>query len=698
MEIEMKSFSPALWRCLILVLILAVMGAPGIYAAPGSLDTSFAYNGLYSYETGTYYSWIRSTAIQPDGRIVFAGYSNYGDAIEDINYPTLERLLPDGSPDPSFGSNGAIRFPFRGEFNSVTLQPDGKLVMAGTSPRVNGAHPKYLLVRCNADGTLDASFNQTGMITGVFETADDFNIGSGTEALVRSDGKIVIAGKTTHGFAAAQYTASGLPDTSFGVNGRALIHIDPPFSPTAALQRDGKITFGAGPDFVLARILRNGSVDTSFGNQGVVRIHRDPYNYELNSSIRFQPDGKIVVAGTISYIFHSYSIAILRFNSNGSLDPSFGTGGVVQTEFNSTGSRGYDLDLQPNGKIVVTGLDGNAKLDTRRFYPNGSPDFTFGQSGLSVPQYGVYGRRITVLKNGDMIVSLIGARALHMAVRIKGRERAGTVRFDYDDDGKADISGFRPSNSNWNLLQSEAGSTSIHWGLPTDVLVPADYDGDGKTNVAVYRDGVWKILWSDGSYHQVYHGDPGDLPRPGDFDGDGKADIALWRPSNGNWYWINSSDGRYKSTHFGTNGDVPLIADFDGDGQTDLAVFRPSEGNWYYLKSSDGQYAAAHFGTTGDIPVVGDFDGDGKTDLSVFRPSNSFWYRLNSSNGQYFAQKFGTAGDVPVAADYDGDNKADLAVFRPSNSVWYILKSSNGLTGTLYGSAGDKPVPSVFLP
>jgi hypothetical protein len=118
-----------------------------------------------------------------------------------------------------------------------------------------------------------------------------------------------------------------------------------------------------------------------------------------------------------------------------------------------------------------------------------------------------------------------------------------------------------------------------------------------------------------------------------DFDGDGHTEIAVFRPSDGNWYYLKSTTGEYAAVHFGTTGDIPLVGDFDGDGKTDLSVFRPSNSFWYRLDSSNGQYFAQKFGTTGDVPVAADYDGDNKADLAVFRPSNSVWYILKSSNG-----------------------------------------------------------------
>lgn len=692
---------PSRWQLLLVGLVIALIAVPA-YALPGDLDTTFGNNGIYLYPTGTSGSVVRSSLIQPDGRIVLIGFSSDTSGEDPtLHFPTVERLLSNGAPDPSFGNGGAIRFSFSGEFDSVALQPDGKLLIAGQTNETGPA--QYLLVRCNPDGSLDTTFGGTGKITAQF-TADS-TASWGNEVLLRPNGRIIVVGTSSIGsglakrFAVAQYTNGGALDPDFGTAGATVV-LNTDWVEAAALQPDGKLIISAYNDVFLARLNPNGTVDTTFGNNGILNQHFSILYMEIKA-VKVLSDGKILVAGFSRFKF-AY-VVLVRVTANGAIDPTFfPSGTTVQSP--DTGN-GYDLDVQPDGKIVVVAWVSTAtgtEFGVFRYRPDGKPDPGFGSAGRVntnlEPAISAAGMTVRLQTDGKIVVAggVFGGTPAHIAVRLKGGEQAATVRFDYDGDGKTDISTFRPSNTNWNLLRSGSGSTAIQWGLATDTLAPADFDGDGKTNVAVYRDGVWKIIWSDGTYRHVPFGQAGDLPRPGDFDGDGLADIAVWRPSTGYWFWLNSSNGQYHAAQFGTNADIPLIADFDRDGKSDIAVFRPSQGNWYYLRSTDGQYVALHFGTVGDIPVPADFDGDKRTDLAVFRPSNGIWYRLNSSNGQYVAAQFGTDGDVPVAGDYDGDNKSDLAVFRPSNNVWYLLNSSTGYTGIQYGAAGDRPVPSAY--
>lgn len=274
-------------------------------------------------------------------------------------------------------------------------------------------------------------------------------------------------------------------------------------------------------------------------------------------------------------------------------------------------------------------------------------------------------------------------------------------RFDFDGDGRADISVFRPATGAWYVQTSQSNAMLAHqFGLSSDKLAPADFDGDRRTDIAVFRDGNWYLLKSsNNSFHAVQFGAGGDVPRPADFDGDSLADICVFRPSNGFWYWLKSMNNQFAATQFGAGGDVPLMADFDGDAKSEFAVFRPSNNTWYWLQSSNGEFRAMQFGAAGDIAAQEDFDGDGRTDVSVFRPSTGVWYRLMSGAGQLSALQFGAGGDVPVAGDYDGDGRADLSVFRASNGTWYRLNSADGTFFAMqFGLGSDVPVPSAYLP
>ena len=272
------------------------------------------------------------------------------------------------------------------------------------------------------------------------------------------------------------------------------------------------------------------------------------------------------------------------------------------------------------------------------------------------------------------------------------------TQFDFDGDGRADLSVFRPSSGAWySLLSLNNAFSAANFGQNGDLIAPADFDGDGRTDISVFREGFWyRLNSSTNQFFGLQFGSAGDIPVPADYDGDGRADICVFRPSNGTWYRINSSTNQFIARQWGTTGDLPQIADFDGDAKADLTVFRSSSGAWFASLSSNNSLLAVNFGQEGDIPTPADFDGDGRTDVSVYRPLMGAWYRIGSSNNTFFGQQFGTEEDRPVPSDYDGDGRADIAVFRPSAGTWYLLGSASGFTARQWGANGDIPIPAAF--
>lgn len=276
-------------------------------------------------------------------------------------------------------------------------------------------------------------------------------------------------------------------------------------------------------------------------------------------------------------------------------------------------------------------------------------------------------------------------------------------RFDFDGDGKSDMSIYRPSNGQWWILRSSDGNNNaFQFGSANDKIVPADYTGDGKTDVAIFRpdSGEWFIMRSeDNSFYSVPFGTNTDIPAPGDFDADGKTDTAVFRPTTGTWF-VQASTAGTIIQNFGSNGDIPQVGDYDGDGKDDMAIFRPNgtTGAEWWLNRSTGGVVAYQFGISTDKPVASDFTGDGKTDVAFWRPANGEWFVLRSEDTSFYSVPFGISTDTPSAGDYDGDGIADTAVFRQSTGTWFLDTSTNGLIIQSFGTNGDLSVPSAFVP
>lgn len=352
---------------LVLAALLLCWPPPSTQAAAGELDASFGIGGKVVTSLSDGPDFASAIAIQPDGKIVVAGQAEI-DVVRHYNGFAIARYNPDGSLDTSFGVDGKVVTDL-GPFDSaraVAIQADGKIVAAGYA-RLTSIYGiitggDFALARYNPDGSLDTTFGSTGKIKTHFNEPSEFGHVDQIQAIaVQSDGRIVVAGDVLNSasqsvdFAVLRYDSSGNPDPSFGSTGRAITDIGALDSAKAiALQADGRIVVAGQSymsstfDFVVARYNANGSLDASFGSGGktVTDFGSDDTVY----AVTVQSDGRIIAAGSSAGNF-----ALARYNTNGGLDFSFGSSGKVSTDFFGTTDIARAIALQQDGRIVAAG-------------------------------------------------------------------------------------------------------------------------------------------------------------------------------------------------------------------------------------------------------------------------------------------------------------------------------------------------------
>lgn len=628
------------------------------YNADGTLDTNFGTNGFSTVTFGAFYEFGASIALQTDGKIVIVGTIRLNSSGNPMHELAVARFNTDGTPDTTFDTDGKLTINFDDtmggfyhEYASVVkVAPDQKILVAGQAIN-GGVENRFVFARINPNGTMDSTFGTNGKKNDV--TGGSSNYDTIYDMVILNDGKFVVVGFTFsvsffNSRKAIKYTVDGVREWTY-TSGAQVSGINEYLRGIAALP-DGKfIIVGkrAGKIFIM-RLKSDGTEDPQFPDQVALPSGEA-------RSVAVHSNGKIVTATSLG----GSSFSVMRFAANGLLDTSFGTNGVVNTNLSGGADYSNQILIQPDQKVLVCGS--STVGDPPRYF-------------FAMARY---------MGESEITPST-------------------TPLFDYDGDGRADVSVFRPSENKWYILRSSDSIVSQQvFAIAGDVPVPADYDGDGKTDRAIYRpsNGAWWYLSSinNAQINVNWGGEPGDIPRPSDFDDDGKTDFVFFRPTNNFWYRINSS-GTISNVQFGLAGDKPVRGDFDGDGKGDVAIYRPSTGDWWYMSSINGAQLAVRWGISTDIPAPADFDGDGKTDFAVYRPSTGVWYIINSTNGSFTIGAFGISEDKPIPADYDGDGKADIAVFRPSTGIWYLLRSTSGFGATQWGISTDIPTENSFVP
>ena len=379
------------------------------YNANGSLDKRFGKNGKITTDFFRNVDSISTIAIQPDGGIIVAGFAQLPGNGGNPRVFALARYRSDGSPDTSFGNGGALTTSFGGNFaaaSAVMVQPDGKIVVAGTvdfNPDVPGSGLDFALARYNPSGTLDGSFGKGGKV--VFDFFGSFDQANG--AVLQPDGKIIVVGSASYdsvnrdiGFALARFNSDGSTDFGFGSGGKQISDF---FGAGAkangvVLQPDGKFvvagtasdsaTRPVATDIALARYNSDGSLDSGFGSGGQTAIPFADSATEQGNALALSPDGKIIVAGAAFKTFATPpDFALVRYNSDGSIDTGFGSGGTITTDIAGGTDEAQALAIQADGKVVVAGRSfrSNFDLTLARYINDAAPTPTTDTTPPTAP-------------------------------------------------------------------------------------------------------------------------------------------------------------------------------------------------------------------------------------------------------------------------------------------------------------------------
>ena len=391
----------------------------------GDLDPTFGTGGVVTTSFGGPYTVASGLVVQPDGRIVAIGGSNGRFA--------LARYSTNGTADFTFGGGGLVLTPMSADSadyafaSDVALQPDGKLVAAGSVGPADKFGKHFAVARYTSNGVLDPTFGTAGTVItkfSVLPAALGFATDDAASAVaVQPDGKVVVVGVSWDSvglysnLALARYNPDGSLDSSFGVGG--LVRQGGPIGGWAravVLQPDGKIVVAGSIHFdyaMIARFKADGSLDTSFGNGGVTQFGQ----YAEAYSLLLQPDGKLVAAGGQSVYPPSFEgspigrvMLLARCDANGQPDTTFGAGGIVTTSFQSPWAEAFGLVLQPDNRLVAAGrLFDDAQASARhfglaRYNTDGSLDSSFGTNGtVEGPDGEAYA--LVGVGNGDVVAA-----------------------------------------------------------------------------------------------------------------------------------------------------------------------------------------------------------------------------------------------------------------------------------------------------
>jgi uncharacterized delta-60 repeat protein len=718
-----------------------------LMAVAGSLDPGFgAGHGLATASLGVpivvgsgglgTYAYAGPTIALADGNILVSSMITEYPTSTDSSAFEVEELNANGSVDTAFGTGGRVLLPIAlDQITVMAAQANGQILLASTTSSSSAAGETYMVVRLNANGSVDTSFGAGGVAeypAGITTPTND-RIEAIESVVPESDGKILLAGSSFGGFSAVQLNADGSLDTAYGTDGTATVpvNVDGATDPTAvlpAIQANGQLVmagtvnltdnFGVPTyyaEIAVTRLNTDGSLDTTFGGPsaaGVVLIpslsaNSQPTGLSTASALAIDPTtGDILLAATLSppgtasfpgarSPSSSPSGPVLyRLNPDGTPDTSFGTGGVVELAVTDTID---GMLVQANGDILLTTYFFNATpstptavsyetLEETRLNPDGTPDPSFGTlvgrsaSSLDLP---------ILAPDGDLVLAGIG-----------------TVS--------------SPSGPTYGI-EVESVLTTATTGpaaSPIPQPPPADFTGLGYSDAAVYDPTTASFLYESTitatetipyTFAFGVKGVGQTIPAAADYTGAGLTQIAAYLSASGVYAILPTATSPGLFLPFGIAGagqSIPAPADYFGTGQADVAVYLPALADYAILQPGNTTGEVVHFGIAGagqSIPAPADYYGTGQADVAVYLAQiGAFAIQDPSGKSSGALIPFGKPGlgnSIPVPGDYDGSGKAELAVYVPSVGAFFYRPNGGGpdvIVPMGVPNSGDIPVPGDY--
>jgi uncharacterized delta-60 repeat protein len=637
------------------LLLVAVPAA----AAPGDLDPAFGTGGKLTTSFGTFgadIEWANAVALQPDGKIVVAGYHDGEFA--------LARYNTGGSLDPTFDGDGRVTTSFGAGANAdawaVVLQADGKIVAAGPTSS-GGANSDFALARYNADGALDTTFDGDGKVTTPVGTGSD----EASALALQSDGKLVAAGWSSGDFALVRYNADGALDTSFDGDGKLTTAVgagaDAAYG--VKVQADGKIVAagsssnGANMDVAVVRYASDGSLDAGFDGDGKVTTPIGSSDDEAYA-LALQADGKIVAAG-YSGAFRDF--ALVRYDTGGALDTTFDGDGKLTTDFATSDDEAWALAVQPDGKLVAAGSS-SENFALARYASDGSLDASFDGDGrvtTNFPSSSLdYGYGLAIQPD-DRIV-LVGSTVVsHTTWGLARYDAGGTLDTTFDGDGLLTTT-FAPLSD-----VEEATAVAVQ--------------PDGKLVVAGHTATAEAVMFALARYN------PDGSPDP-TFDGDGKVTTRLGTGTESRAYAVAlQPDGKIVVAGYSQNGNLDfalarynpngtLDTSFDGDGRVTTGI-QTDDRAWALALQPDGKIVAAGSSrhTSGQIYfAVARYNPDGSPDTTFGGAPGPGWVTvgIGPGNAVAYGVKVQTDGKIVMAGSSSNGANKDVRLVRLLSDGW----------------------------